>query len=327
MAQHDYVIDNDTAANVRSDINGALASIASNNSAATAPATTYANQWWYDTSTDILKIRAEANDAWINVAYLDQATDQFFPFVGGVALTATGTELNVLDGITATTAELNVLDGITGMASQAVAEAGTDNATLMTPLRVAQAIDAQASSGGVTAVSAQTFTAPGTWTKPASVKFVKVTVVGGGAPGVTNPGGPGIRYSSGGGGGGTGIKYIPGPSLPGPVAVTRGAVSSTSSFGAFVSATGGANTGPLAGGTATGADIGIPGTAGGFGGGELGHGGPSSLGGGGAGNQSSGGGYGGGGAGVITEGTGPSPAPPAPGGAGSAGVVIVEVFE
>jgi len=317
MAQHDYVIANDTAANVRSDINGALAAIASNNSAATAPATTYANQWWYDTSTDILKIRAEANDAWINVAYLDQATDQFFPFVGGVALTATGTELNVLDGIT-------------GIASQAVAEAGTDNATLMTPLRVAQAIDAQASSGGVTAVSAQTFTAPGTWTKPASVKLVKVTVVGGGAPGVTNPGGPGTLCSSGGGGGGTGIKYIPGPSIPGPVAVTRGAVSSTSSFGAFVSATGGSNTGPLAGGTATGADIGIPGTAGGFGtptGGIIGHGGPSVFGGGGAGDQSSGGGYGGGGAGAVTSGTSPSPAPSRPGGAGSAGVVIVEVFE
>jgi hypothetical protein len=58
-------------------------------------------------------------------------------------VTATAAELNILDGVTATAAELNVLDGITGMASQAVAEAGTDNATLMTPLRVAQAIDAQ----------------------------------------------------------------------------------------------------------------------------------------------------------------------------------------
>jgi hypothetical protein len=304
MAQHDYVIANDTAANVRADINNAFAAIASNNSGATAPATTYANQWWYDTATDTLKIRSEANDAWISVAVLDQTNDVFLPIIGGTS--------------------------ITGMASQAVAEAGTDNATLMTPLRTAQAITAQASSGGVAAASAQTFTAPGTWTKPASVKFVKVTVVGGGAPGVTNPGGSGTLCSSGGGGGGTGVKYIPGPSIPGPVAVTRGAVSSTSSFGAFVSATGGSNTGPLAGGTATGADIGIPGTAGGFGtpsGGIIGHGGPSAFGGGGAGNQSAGGGYGGGGAGVVTVGTSPSPAPSAPGGAGSAGVVIVEVFE
>lgn len=77
MAQHDYVIANDTAANVRADINSALAAIASNNSGATAPATTYANQWWYDTATDTLKFRAEANDAWIVIATFDQANDEF----------------------------------------------------------------------------------------------------------------------------------------------------------------------------------------------------------------------------------------------------------
>jgi hypothetical protein len=38
---------------------------------------------------------------------------------------------------------LNVLDGIAGIASQAQAEAGTDNTTLMTPERTKQAIDGQ----------------------------------------------------------------------------------------------------------------------------------------------------------------------------------------
>ena len=33
--------------------------------------------------------------------------------VGGIAVTATGTELNILDGVTSTTAELNILDGVT----------------------------------------------------------------------------------------------------------------------------------------------------------------------------------------------------------------------
>lgn len=46
--------------------------------------------------------------------------------------------------LTATASELNTLDGITGIASQAQAEAGTDNTTLMTPLRVDQAMIAQA---------------------------------------------------------------------------------------------------------------------------------------------------------------------------------------
>ena len=227
-----------------------------------------------------------------------------------------------------------VIDGTTGvdtpavtgdaLATQAEAQAGTNNTKLMTPLRTAEAITALA--GGT--ASAQTFTAPGPWTKPASVKFVKVTVVGGGAPGPINPGGSTPVFSPGGGGGGTGIKYIPGPSIPGPVAVTRGAVSSTSSFGAFVSATGGSNTGILAGGTATGADISIPGTAGGTASGsDIGLGGPSAFGGGGAGTIGAGGGYGGGGAGRLRTGTGPNPSSSQPGGVGSAGVVIVEVFE
>lgn len=149
MAQHDYVIANDTAANIRADINNALAAVVSNNSGATAPTTMYANEWWYDTATDTLKIRAEANDAWISVALLNQTTDQAFPIVGGVTVTSTGTELNLVDGsvagtivnskaviygaagqvnattlqiagtsITATAAELNILDGVTATAAE-----------------------------------------------------------------------------------------------------------------------------------------------------------------------------------------------------------------
>ena len=67
MAQHDYVINNDTAPNVRSDINLALAAIASNNSGATEPDTTYANMFWYDTATDVMKQRNENNSAWVTL--------------------------------------------------------------------------------------------------------------------------------------------------------------------------------------------------------------------------------------------------------------------
>ena len=54
MATHDYEIANQTAANARADINNALQAIATNNSGGSAPSTTFANQWWYDTSADIL---------------------------------------------------------------------------------------------------------------------------------------------------------------------------------------------------------------------------------------------------------------------------------
>ena len=38
--------------------------------------------------------------------------------LGGVALTSTATELNILDGVTSTTSELNILDGVTSTASE-----------------------------------------------------------------------------------------------------------------------------------------------------------------------------------------------------------------
>lgn len=38
--------------------------------------------------------------------------------VGGVAVTSTAAELNILDGVTSTTAELNILDGVTSTAAE-----------------------------------------------------------------------------------------------------------------------------------------------------------------------------------------------------------------
>lgn len=67
MAQHDFNIANQTFPNTRIDINNAWAAIVSQSSGATAPATTYAYQFWYDTTTDLLKIRNADNDAWISV--------------------------------------------------------------------------------------------------------------------------------------------------------------------------------------------------------------------------------------------------------------------
>ena len=71
MAQHDYVIANGTGAAVRSDLNKALAAIVSQNSGATAPSTTYAYQWWADTTTGLLKLRNAANNGWITLFQLD----------------------------------------------------------------------------------------------------------------------------------------------------------------------------------------------------------------------------------------------------------------
>ena len=67
MATHDYVIDNSTGANVRADINNALTAIATNNSNSSAPTTTYATQFFADTSASIMKLRNTANNAYVNL--------------------------------------------------------------------------------------------------------------------------------------------------------------------------------------------------------------------------------------------------------------------
>ena len=71
MATHDYVISNGTGSAVRSDLNGALAAIVSQNSNASAPATTYAYMSWADTSAGVMKMRNGANSAWISLYELD----------------------------------------------------------------------------------------------------------------------------------------------------------------------------------------------------------------------------------------------------------------
>jgi len=71
MATHDYIISNASGAAVRADLNNALAAIVSNNSNASSPSTTYAYQWWADTTTSQLKLRNSANNAWITIFELD----------------------------------------------------------------------------------------------------------------------------------------------------------------------------------------------------------------------------------------------------------------
>lgn len=75
MSQHDLSIANQGFPAFRSDLNDALQALGTNNSGATAPSTTYANQLWYDTANNILKIRNEDNDAWISLITLDQTGD------------------------------------------------------------------------------------------------------------------------------------------------------------------------------------------------------------------------------------------------------------
>lgn len=105
-SQHDMDIttaDANTGVTFRAAINAALQALASTSTGATAPATTYANQFWADTTANKLKIRNTANTAWITLFDL------------GTSLTATTAELNKLAGTPSglTSTEIGYLDGTT----------------------------------------------------------------------------------------------------------------------------------------------------------------------------------------------------------------------
>jgi len=136
---------------------------------------------------------------------------------------------------------------------------------------------AAAAGGGLQSV--QVFTSSGTWTKPAGINSVKVTVTGGGGGG--GHGASGTDRPGGGGAGGTAIEFIDvtGTSSETITIGAAGAAGSdsdgsaggTSSFGSFCSASGGAG-GPMhsgnsgderaLGGVGSGGDINIGGSTG-----------------------------------------------------------------
>lgn len=73
MAQHDYVISNQSGSAFRADLNNALAAIASQNSGSSEPSTTYAYMLWADTTNGKLKLRNGANNAWVELGNLADA--------------------------------------------------------------------------------------------------------------------------------------------------------------------------------------------------------------------------------------------------------------
>lgn len=75
MSQHDLDIANQSFPAFRSDLNDALEAIATLQSGATAPATTYGGMPWIDTTEQMLKFRNVANDGWINAIKFDLVND------------------------------------------------------------------------------------------------------------------------------------------------------------------------------------------------------------------------------------------------------------
>lgn len=127
MSQNDFVIANQAFPATRADLTSAFQAAASNSSGALAPTTTYSNMMWYDTTAKILKIRSEADDAWISIGYLDQSSNTFKILDDTVVTTAAGADTN----------------GIIGDQTTGTWETGTGTTeSLVSPAKVLAAINA-----------------------------------------------------------------------------------------------------------------------------------------------------------------------------------------
>ena len=127
-----------------------------------------------------------------------------------------------------TTSTVWTLKGNMGqtLATQAEAEAGTDNLHYMSSLRTAQAIAALGGGGGgsgVATVNWQSFATSGTWTKPsgASMSMLRATGAGGsGAGGARNLSATARAGGSGGSGAGTCERFMSTSELPSTLTIT-----------------------------------------------------------------------------------------------------------
>ena len=122
---------NQLSASLRTNLNLSLKAINSLNSGPTEPTYIYANMLWYDTGSNILKMKPEDNAAgqWISIGYLDQSTDTFKILDDTVVTTAAGVDTN----------------GIIGDQATATWEAGTGTTeSLVSPAKVKAAVEALA---------------------------------------------------------------------------------------------------------------------------------------------------------------------------------------
>ena len=116
MSQYAFsgnTIINQSFPDTRTALNAAYAALASNSSGDNDPTSvaggslaTVQHQWWYDSTNNKLMLRNDANNAWIEIATIDETSGNVLSIttqgltLGATALTATGTEINQLDAIT-----------------------------------------------------------------------------------------------------------------------------------------------------------------------------------------------------------------------------------
>ncbi len=76
MTQADFTIANQTFPNTRTELNTSLQALATNSAGNSAPSTTFASQWWFDSDGNKLYIRNKDNDAWVEIFSIGATSDK-----------------------------------------------------------------------------------------------------------------------------------------------------------------------------------------------------------------------------------------------------------
>ena len=206
MSQYAFsgnTIINQSFPDTRTALNAAYAALASNSSGDNDPTSvaggslaTVQHQWWYDSTNNKLMLRNDANNAWIEIATIDETSGNVLSIttqgltIGATALTATGTEINQLSTIT----RGSILYGDASGATARLAKGAAD--TVLTSDGTDISWTAAAGGGGYVAPTIpdwsspdNTYTSSGTWSKGglADNAVVWIYMVGGGSGGWSSP--------------------------------------------------------------------------------------------------------------------------------------------
>lgn len=140
MSQNDFNIANQGFPATRADINSALQALASNSAGTAEPSTTYAYQFWYDETNELLKMRNSDNDAWITIGTFDQVADTFTPAgVTSDKIEEGNSSVEVVD--TGTGYVAITVDGVEAARVDANGRLGIGTTSPAKPLHVYSAVD------------------------------------------------------------------------------------------------------------------------------------------------------------------------------------------
>ena len=99
MSQADFTIANQTFPNTRAEINTSLQALATNSAGNSAPSTTVANQWWFDSDDNKLYMRNKDDDAWVEILTIGATSDDVQSLFANVIAEGTSATGVTVDGV------------------------------------------------------------------------------------------------------------------------------------------------------------------------------------------------------------------------------------